>query len=132
MRLAIKYGWSACIAVLMAMPLVAVLIALPQAAFGHAKLLSTSPAAGAHLGAAPTALTLTFNEAVQLAVLKLSSGGKGIPLAVDRSAAAAPRVSVVLPALGAGTYQVEWSALTADDGHVVKGAFSFVVVGASR
>jgi copper resistance protein C len=104
---------------------------LPLTAFGHAKLLSASPAAGAQLAAAPPALTLKFNEAVQLAVLKLSTQGKDIPLTFDRSAAA-PQVTAALPALAPGTYQVQWSALTVDDGHVVKGSFTFVITGGVR
>jgi methionine-rich copper-binding protein CopC len=100
---------------------------LPLTAFGHAKLLSTSPAAGAEVAPAPKALVLNFNEAVQIGVLKLITQGKEIALAFDRRAGAQAQVTVALPDLAAGTYQVQWSALTADDGHVVKGAFSFVV-----
>jgi len=110
---------------------IAAAMAFPLAAFGHAKLLSTSPAAGAQLSAAPPSLTLEFNEAVQLGVLKLSRDGKEISLKYDRGAPAAPRVTIALPALAAGTYVVQWSALTADDGHVVKGTFSFGIAGAS-
>jgi copper resistance protein C len=103
---------------------------LPLAAVGHAKLLGTSPATGEQLTDAPRQLTLKFNEAVQLGTLKLSTGGKDIPLTLDRGAPAAAQVSVALPTLAPGTYQVQWSALTVDDGHVVKGTFSFVVAGA--
>ena len=98
-------------------------------AFGHAKLLRTVPTADAQLQAAPTSLTLSFNENVQLAALSLTSGGKIIPVSVDRSLPPAPQVSVSLPALNAGTYQVQWSALSPDDGHVAKGTFSFVILG---
>jgi methionine-rich copper-binding protein CopC len=101
-------------------------IALPLAAHGHAKLLGTTPAANAEVPA-PKTLTLAFNEAVRLAVLKLSSAGKPIPVTFDRGAPAAAQVSVPLPALAAGVYQVDWSALTVEDGHVVKGTFSFTV-----
>ncbi|MGD0503237.1 MAG: copper resistance CopC family protein [Steroidobacteraceae bacterium] len=98
----------------------------PLAVMAHAKLLSTSPTAGAELAAAPKVLTLDFNESVKLAVLKVTSAGKEISVPYDGDASAA-HVTVPLPALAAGTYQVKWSALTVDDGHVVKGAFSFVV-----
>jgi len=81
-------------------------------AFGHAKLLGTLPPADAQLQAAPKSLILTFNENVRLAVLP-----------------AAPQVSVALPLLTPGEYQVQWSALSPDDGHVTKGTFSFVIVG---
>jgi copper resistance protein C len=103
---------------------------LPLAALAHAKLLSTTPATGEQLAAAPKQLTLQFNEAVRIGVLKLSADGKDIPIELDRGAAGAPTVTVALPALAPATYRVQWSALTVDDGHVVKGAFSFVVTGA--
>ena len=96
-------------------------------AFGHAKLLATAPAAGAELAAAPASLTLTFNEAVRLAALRVTSAGRAVPITIDRGAAAAAVVTVALPPLSPGSYHVEWSALTVDDGHVVKGEYSFVV-----
>jgi len=114
---------------LMAVSVAAMLLAGP--AFGHAKLLRTLPAADAQLPAAPPSLTLTFNESVRLAVLTLTADGKTIPVTVDRSLPPAPQVSVPLPALAAGKYQVQWSALSAADGHVTKGAFSFVIAGAA-
>jgi methionine-rich copper-binding protein CopC len=113
-----KILWAACAAAAMLSPITA---------FAHAKLLGTSPAAGAQLEFPPKALSLRFDEKVQLAVLKLSAGGADIPVAFDRGAQAAPEVSVALPSLAPGTYRVQWSALTADDGHVVKGTFSVVV-----
>jgi methionine-rich copper-binding protein CopC len=103
---------------------------LPLAALAHAKLLGTAPATDEQLAAPPKQLTLRFNEAVQLGVLKVSADGKDIPIALDRGAAAASTVTVALPALGPATYRVQWSVLTVDDGHVVKGTFSFVVTGA--
>jgi methionine-rich copper-binding protein CopC len=105
---------------------------LPLAALGHAKLLSTRPAMGEQLAVAPKQMTLQFNEAVQVGMLKLSADGKDIPIELDRGTAAASIVTVALPALAPATYRVQWSALTVDDGHVVKGTFSFVVVTGAR
>ena len=99
--------------------------------FAHAKLQSSIPAADARLQVAPKSLTLSFNENVRLAVLTLTTGGKNIPVTVDRSAPPAAQVSVALPALAAGQYVVQWSALSVDDGHVSKGTFAFAVVGAA-
>ena len=62
---------------------------LPLAAVGHAKLLSTVPAMGEQLAAAPKQMTLQFNEAVQIGVLKLSADGKDIPIELDHGTAAA-------------------------------------------
>lgn len=97
----------------------------------HARLRSTEPAAGAQLEAAPKSLTLTFNERVQVAVLTLVSAGQSIPLSLDRGGPASARITVPLPALAVGKYEVQWSALSADDGHVTKGSFSFAIVGAA-
>jgi methionine-rich copper-binding protein CopC len=103
---------------------------LPLAALAHAKLLSTVPATGEQLAVAPKQMTLRFNEAVQIGMLKLSGDGKDIPLPQAPGAAAASTVTVALPALAPATYRVQWSALTVDDGHVVKGSFSFTIAGA--
>ncbi len=104
----------------------AAILIFPLTASAHARLLSSAPSAGMQLAAAPTALTLDFNESVRLAALTISAAGKDIPVPYDR-AAAVSHLAVPLPVLGPGTYQVRWSALTVDDGHVVKGAFSFVI-----
>jgi methionine-rich copper-binding protein CopC len=98
------------------------------AAFGHAKLLSTVPAAEAHLSKSPTALTLTFDEKVRLAMLQLTTADRKIPVTLDRGAAEAAAVTIPLPVLAPGRYEVRWSALTVDDGHVVKGTYSFVIL----
>src|ERR1700733_3183751 len=106
-------------------------IILTGPVFGHAKLLSTAAAADAQVRVAPKSLTLTFNENVRLAVLTLTMDGNNVPVTVDRNASAAPQVSVTLPALAAGKYQVQWSALSVDDGHVSKGTFSFAIAAAA-
>ena len=95
--------------------------------FAHARLASSVPASNAQVAAAPTTLTLTFDEAVKLALLKLSSDGKDTPVTVDRKAKAAKTVVLPLPALSPGKYDVHWTAVAADDGHVTKGSFAFTV-----
>jgi methionine-rich copper-binding protein CopC len=95
----------------------------------HARLQSSVPAANAQLAHAPPTLTLNFSEQAQLAVLKLTSSGTSVPVTVDREAKASSAVVVALPALKPGTYQVEWSAIASDDGHITKGSFSFTILG---
>jgi methionine-rich copper-binding protein CopC len=97
--------------------------------FSHARLQSSVPAAEARLAKAPPTLTLNFSEQAQLAVLKVSSSGTSVPITVDRSAKAASTVIVALPALKPGKYEVQWSAIAADDGHITKGSFYFTVLG---
>lgn len=95
----------------------------------HAKLLSSSPADKAQLAQAPTSLTLTFSETARLAMVKLTSAGREIPVPLDKSAKPAESFSLTLPALASGSYTVQWSAVASDDGHVTKGSFSFTVKG---
>src|SRR5450631_3465 len=96
-------------------------------AFGHAKLLGSAPAAGAEITGAPPSLTLTFNENVRLGVLKLTTAGHAVPLAIGPNPASARVITIMLPPLTAGNYDVQWSALTSSDGHVVKGGYTFVI-----
>jgi methionine-rich copper-binding protein CopC len=93
----------------------------------HAKLQSSSPANNAHLTEAPKTLTLQFNEAAQLAVLKLIRDGKEVPIPLDKGAKAGQTFTLTLPALSPGSYTVQWSAVAADDGHVTKGSFVFSI-----
>ena len=102
-------------------------VLLASAAFAHAKLLSASPADGAQLTDAPRALTLSFAEAVKVASVAFSSSGHAVPVTIDRTAKAAATVVVPLPALSAGRYEVRWSAVSPDDGHVSKGSLTFTL-----
>jgi copper resistance protein C len=93
----------------------------------HAKLQSSTPANNAHLTEAPKTLTLNFSEAAQLAVLKLVRDGKEISVPLDKSAKAGQTFTLTLPALSPGNYTVQWTAVAADDGHVTKGSFAFLI-----
>ena len=95
--------------------------------FAHAKLTSSVPAGDAAVSGTPASLILTFDEEVKLALLKLSSAGQDTPVTVDSKAKAAKTVVLPLPALSPGKYEVHWTAVAADDGHVTKGTFSFTV-----
>jgi copper resistance protein C len=104
-------------------------VVLAEPCFAHAKLLNSSPADQAQLTAVPKSLTLNFNEAAQLAVLKLVREGMEISLPIDKKAEASRSFTLPLPALVPGAYTVQWTAVAADDGHVTKGTFSFSIVG---
>ena len=95
----------------------------------HAKLLSSSPADKAQLTQPPKTLSLKFSETARLAAVKLTSAGKDFPVTVDKTAKPDQSFSLALPALGPGSYTVQWSAVASDDGHVTKGSFSFSIAG---
>jgi methionine-rich copper-binding protein CopC len=50
-----------------------------------------------------------------------------VPLVIDPNPAPARAITIKLPPLTAGSYEVQWSALTPSDGHVVKGRYTFVI-----
>jgi methionine-rich copper-binding protein CopC len=102
-------------------------------AYAHAKLMSTSPAAG-RAGAPPTTVRLHFDDVVQLppGALRIT-GPRGNAVAVRGSLPDARTLEGSLPRnLGAGRYVVRWRVV-ADDGHLESGTFRFAVrVGAKR
>jgi copper transport protein len=97
-----------------------------KAAFGHASLVSTEPADGAIVAAAPETVTLVFNEPVSPLVLRLfDPSGHGAVLSDIRQDG--PRLAIAVPrALGEGTYVLSWRVVSAD-GHAVSGAFGYSV-----
>jgi methionine-rich copper-binding protein CopC len=99
--------------------------------FGHAKLVSSSPANGAKVSESPSTLTLSFNEEVKLSALTLTLAGNPVPVTIDKAAAPAKIVVVPVSALAPGVYELHWTAVSTDDGHVTKGSFSFLVLGAA-
>jgi methionine-rich copper-binding protein CopC len=96
------------------------------AAFGHASLVSTEPADGAIVAAAPETVTLVFNEPVSPLVLRLfAPSGHGAVLPDVKQDG--PRLAIALPrAFGEGTYVLSWRVVSAD-GHPVSGAFGYSV-----
>lgn len=101
-------------------------LAWAQAAFGHAVLTASDPAAGAALAQAPEVIVLNFNEPVGVNRLALlAPDGQSVP--VGPAQAADAQVRIPLPALAAqGTYLLSWRASSAD-GHPVGGTLDFTI-----
>jgi copper transport protein len=105
------------------------LLLLPASpASAHAVLVSSDPADGARVAAAPAAVRLTFDEAVSLppdATVVLAATGQR----VDEGPARLDGRVVVVPlrsAVPAGVYSVSWRLVSADS-HVVSGSIRFGV-----
>jgi len=109
----------------------ALLLAPSDAAFAHAHLVSSDPAAGATVRPAPGRLRLRFTEVIRPTVsgvrLTWPDGRRTMlsPLTWDPHDLDA--VTVPLPArLAPGLYRVEWSALD-PNAHRTHGQFAFTI-----
>lgn len=108
---------------------------LSLSAQAHPKLLSSSPAEGATV-ASPAKIELHFSEKLvtQFSGAKLMmTGMQGMahaPMAVKAavSGSSDPKAMLITPAapLSAGTYKVEWRAVSSDT-HPITGAVTFTV-----
>lgn len=105
-------------------------VAFCPPAWSHARLSQSTPAADAVLVAAPQKVRVQFNEPLEgmfSGIQVTDAAGKQLTsdkAVIESGDSTAMHLS--LPALKAGTYRVQWSAVTRD-GHRVKGAYSFTV-----
>lgn len=108
----------------------ATMLVAASAVLAHAKLESSVPAAGSTVNEPPTTVELRFSVRIQAAMSSISvvemSSGASLPVGPLEVANAGKTISVTLPKIEAGTYQVEWKALSADD-HMIEGRFEFYV-----
>lgn len=97
-------------------------------ALAHATLVSTDPAEGARLDAAPAAVTLEFSEGVSLgAGYARVLTADGVEVGGDDPSVEGRQLRIPLPGdLDDGGYLVTYRVISADS-HPVSGAFSFVV-----
>jgi methionine-rich copper-binding protein CopC len=117
------------IAALLAAALVAA--ATPGLALAHADLASASPGSGATITPGPTTLVASFTEAIDPTKSSIevrdASGSTVATGGADQVSADRLSMSVPLPALAVGTYEVRWTSTAAEDGHVERGMYQFTV-----
>jgi putative copper export protein/methionine-rich copper-binding protein CopC len=111
------------------------LVILPAPGLAHGALQRAAPGDGDHLSTAPRELRLTFTEDVELAFARLALTGPSgaVELGELRVAPDSTRVLVgqIRGLLVAGTYTVQWQ-VAGDDGHPVRGSYSFTVAAGAR
>ncbi|MFF4061434.1 copper resistance CopC/CopD family protein [Streptomyces sp. NPDC001668] len=110
-------------ALLLLAALLCALLGVTQPASAHTELVKSSPKDGATLAKAPGHLTLTFDEAVDLADVRvLTVDGDRLP------ASRAGKDNVVRVALGSpadGKFALVWSVVDKEDGHASSGRIAF-------
>jgi len=112
--------------------LAAVLIAgfaalvIPIAASAHALLTASSPPAGAHLGTAPGVVLLEFSQQLNAT---LSHATVADPSGHDWTGEvdSATEIRIPMATNASGVYTVDWTSVSADDGHEITGSFTFDV-----
>ncbi|MEM9319030.1 MAG: copper resistance protein CopC [Pseudomonadota bacterium] len=96
-------------------------------ASAHSPLRETVPGDQAVLATAPAAIEMVFDDGIRLTRVELAHPDHGeIELDLSGSDGFATDYSLPMSDLGRGTYRVTWRGL-ADDGHAMRGAFSFTV-----
>ncbi|APH74856.1 copper homeostasis periplasmic binding protein CopC [Aquibium oceanicum] len=99
------------------------------AATAHSELKSSIPAAGSSVES-PKSLELTFSDSVNLRFSNVTLTNSGaVEGKIGEPAISEDGHTLVIPVSGplsAGKYVVNWNALS-QDGHKVKGEFSFAV-----
>ena len=108
---------------------------LPAGVGAHSELVASDPADGAILTDPPREISGVFSEELDAgrSVMELRAPDGGV-LATGRVPAGGPatRMAIVdLPAFTAGTYEVRWTTVTADDDGVERGTFTFTMVAAT-
>jgi copper transport protein len=105
------------------------LLVLAAPAGAHAVLEQTSPAAGQAYSTAPTTISLSFDEHVQVGlggIRLFDANSHRIDIGPPTQVGDSKVVTVSVPKLKDGTYVVTWRVISAD-GHPVENAFTFSV-----
>jgi copper transport protein len=127
-KLAISLCGRAIAALLVAM---ATVVALAGPAAAHNSFVSSDPADGAQLAAAPTQLLLTFANAVVLEQLQVdfadAAGVRSALSGFTHSPSGQTTVLVPMPAAVTGAVSVRWK-LVGPDGHTVSGRVALAVI----
>jgi copper transport protein len=97
----------------------------------HATLLSSEPAAGATVVAAPSRIRLLFSEPIEVAMSAATisnANGSSFALTVAEDPHDVHALVASVPSLQPGPHTVRWHIVSAD-GHRVDGSFAFTIEG---
>lgn len=106
--------------------LAALLLGAPSAS-AHTELVSASPKNGTRLAHLPATVRLAFSEPVDLADVRITTGGKRLAVSrPDRGGGNGTAVQVTLPkAAGHDRLTLVWQVRDMEDGHPTSGSLSF-------
>ena len=99
-------------------------------AIAHANFVSSSPAPGQTVAAAPANVSITFSEDLAAASIGIVVNAAATRVSTGSAVSTADRKVMTItlpPGLPSGTYSVLWHSISADDGDPLDGTFSFNV-----
>jgi methionine-rich copper-binding protein CopC len=98
-------------------------------AFAHAFLTHADPAVGSEQHQPPSAVTITFTEAVEpsFSTIEVNGPTGRIDTGTPHTLGDGRQLAVALPKIAPGTYTVVWH-VTSVDTHKTQGSFTFTVV----
>ena len=111
----------------------------PALVSAHAQLLGATPAPDQTLTTLPPFMVLTYDDALRddSSFIVLDGGGRTVVTGATRITGPLPSgapdptdpksLVAVMPVLADGRYQVNWTAISADDGFIERGSFKFTV-----
>ncbi|NRB05893.1 MAG: copper resistance protein CopC [Rhodobacteraceae bacterium] len=96
-------------------------------AIAHSPLETTSPAAGSTVSTAPTEVLMDFKGGIRLTKVTVTHAGTdSVDLDLSAFKGFISDYAIPIAGFGPGHYQIDWRGL-GDDGHAMKGTFSFTV-----
>jgi hypothetical protein len=104
------------------------LLASPVAVLAHAELETVDPADGATVTVAPTEVVMTFSEALdptKSSIVVALIGGDEIASGGVVDPAEPTRMTLAIPELTAGEYELRWTSASAVDGDLDRGTTMF-------
>lgn len=103
-------------------------LGLPAAVAAHAELETVTPADGATITVAPTEVVATFSEALDPAkssIVLAEVGGATVVSGGVVDSGDATRMTLAIPELAAGAYEIRWTSASAEDGDIDRGTTTF-------
>ena len=100
-----------------------------ETALGHAALLSSDPAANSFLQRPPGQISLSFAEPIETrssSIILLDANAQ--PVAIPEPTVGGASMTVALPQLKPGIYNVVWANVSRIDGHAIRGSFPFTIL----
>ena len=103
----------------------------PSIALGHASLVRADPAPNSFVQRPPTQIDLSFAETLDRSnssIRLLDATGKDIALPKPQFSSDGLGMTVQLPKLDPGIYNVLWANISQTDGHALRGSYPFTIL----